>query len=100
MGKACSFIDAVSYTLSQDQRKKYAEFHPQVAPEVHDGLAPQSTKSDTYAYGRVLSQMNTVKLQMRVLCTLSSECLSTDYKRRPTTSNLFTFMRNLFSVPS
>ena len=53
-GKACAMEDGKHYKLSDEEKKKYREKHTQIAPEIVDGTAPQSTASDIYSLGRVV----------------------------------------------
>lgn len=61
--KACFIEDAQVYKLSANERLRYAKCHPQVAPEVRDGLQKQSYASDIYAFGRVIDKVNTLILK-------------------------------------
>lgn len=53
LGKACYSSDDKNYTLTQEEKKKYSENHPQIAPDLRNGHCPQS-----FASGRVLGEVN------------------------------------------
>ena len=95
-GKACFESEAASYSLSKEQIENYKKYHPQVAPELRSGTSKQSFSSDIYSFGRILHQINTNKLNIPVLNSLSEQCLSHSYKDRPTAQDLHTFFSNLF----
>ena len=95
-GKACFTSEAALYSLSPEQAKKYKECHPQIAPEVRNGISKQSFSSDIYSFGRILQQINTAKLNTPVINSLSEQCLTHTAKDRPTAQDLHTFFTNLF----
>ena len=93
-GKARYASEAKLYHLSQDQKEKYKLCHPQVAPEVRDGICKQSFASDIYSFGRIMQHING-KLQIPVLKNLADQCVGM-YKERPSAEQLLTFLSNLF----
>ena len=80
--------------LSQEQKEKYKLCHPQVAPEVRDGICRQSFASDIYSFGPIMQHING-KLQIPVLQNLADQCVGI-YKERPSAEQLLTFLSNLF----
>lgn len=94
-GKACYVTEAKLYQLSKEQKQKYKVIHPQVAPEVRDGINKQSHASDIYSFGRIMQHIN-CKLQIPVLDQLAGQCLGLVFKERPTAKQLLTFFSNLF----
>ena len=96
-GKACYLKDGRKYNLSTEQRKRYAKQYPQVAPEIHDGIAFQSCESDVYSFGQILLHVNNEKLKIPVLNRMANECLSSNYKMCPNIKDLRTFVSNLSS---
>ena len=96
-GKACYTQDAKQYHLTATQQCLYEHNHPQVAPDLRDGLCKQSKLSDVYSFGRVMDSVNKISLNLPVLCSLSSQCTEYLQTKRPTTSKLFMFLKNLLS---
>ena len=95
-GKACFEQNAKFYHLSASDKEVYRKCHPQVAPDVRDGICKQSTASDIYSFGRILSSINKEKLSVPVLLSMSDMCLDYDSDKRPSTNDLCTFLENLF----
>lgn len=62
LGKACFCKDAATYSLSPQQKIKYAKYHPHIAPEVCNGTTSQTCASDMFAFGRVFLQLVISKL--------------------------------------
>lgn len=93
--KACFEEDGVMYKLSSEERKKYAKHYPQVAPEIRCGTGKQTFASDIYSFGRVLQKIS-MELQICALTKLSSLCRNLNADKRPTASELNTFLANLF----
>ena len=87
--------DGVTYKLSNEDKRKYAKFHPQVAPEIRNGTGKQTFASDIYSLGRVFHKISS-KVNTPVLIKLSEACLSLDVDKRPSASELNTFLTNLF----
>ena len=93
----CYTQDAKQYHLTATQQCLYEHNHPQVAPDLRDGLCKQSKLSDVYSFGRVMDSVNKKSLNLPVLCSLSSQCTEYLQTKRPTTSKLFMFLKNLLS---
>lgn len=93
-GKACFQENAKLYKLSRSDQEMYKKRHPQVAPEVRDGTHKQSTKSDIYAFGRILTTISET-LSIPVLRSMADMCLDYDCDKRPSTCDLCTFLENL-----
>ncbi len=96
-GKACYVAETTLYHLSPEQKERYKAHHPQVAPEVRNGVSTQSFASDMYAFGRVLRQINLLKLKLPVVSHLAEQCLDQFHQRRPTIDELHTFLLQLFN---
>ena len=94
-GKACCVSEAKLYHLSPEEKEKYKVFHPQIAPEVHNGIHKQSFASDIYSFGRIMQRVNH-KLEIPVLNSLADQCLGAAYDKRPSAQQLLTFLSNLF----
>ena len=94
-GKACFETNARLYHLSKSDKEVYRKRHPQVAPDVRDGICRQSTASDIYSFGRILSSINEENLSIPVLQSMSDMCLDYDGAKRPSTNDLYTFLENL-----
>ena len=96
-GKACLESNSKLYHLSMSDKDIYRKHHPQVAPDVRDGLYKQSTASDIYSFGRILSAINEDILSIPVIVSMSELCLEYDREKRPSTVDLCTFLVNLFN---
>lgn len=97
-GKGCLVDNAKHYNLTDVQKCTYSHDHPQVAPEVRDGLSKQSKLSDIYSVGRVLHQVNEKTLKIPMLCSYSRLCLKSNYTERPTSSDLVKAFSNIFDL--
>jgi serine/threonine protein kinase len=51
LGKATLVAEGKLYNLTPTDKEKYYKFHNHIAPEVIEGEAPQSIKSDTFSLG-------------------------------------------------
>jgi serine/threonine protein kinase len=89
LGKACYVADSRRYDLSKEERKKYSNNHPQIAPDLRDGHCSQSFASDIYSIGRVLSELNRLVLEVPALNSLSNMCKEYLCSDRPNTNDLF-----------
>lgn len=96
-GKACLESSGKKYCLSKEEIEYYKRHHAHIAPDLRDGLRNQDRYSDSYSFGRVLSILNREVLAIPVLSSLAQECLNYDAKIRPSTKDLYTFMKNLLS---
>ena len=92
-GKASYASEVKLYHLSIQQKEKHKVSHPQVAPEVRDGICKQSFASDVYSFGRIMQHING-KLEIPVLNNLADQCVGI-YKEHPSAEQL-TFLSNLF----
>ena len=93
-GKACFECNAKQYQLSKSEKEKYKLRHPQVAPDVRDGIKKQSKASDVYSFGRILSNINEKKPIPAVL-SIVDKCLQYNSNARPLTHDLCKFFHNL-----
>ncbi|CAB3984487.1 Transposon Tf2-6 poly [Paramuricea clavata] len=53
LGKATLITEGKLYNLTPTDKEKYYKFHNHIAPDVIEGEAPQSIKSDTFSLGIV-----------------------------------------------
>ena len=81
-GKACSLNEGKHYHLSEKERKEYKINHPQVAPDLRDGLCAQSEASDIFSFGRIIYMISTV-LEDQSLKDLSKQCMLYYSSMRP-----------------
>ena len=93
-GKACYASEAKLYHLSIEQKEKYKVHHPQVAPEVRNGVLKQSFASDMYSFGRIMQYVNG-KLGIPVLKNLVDQCIGV-HKESPCAEQLLILLSNLF----
>lgn len=93
-GKACFECNAKHYHLSKSGNDRYKLCHPQVAPDVRDGLNKQSKASDINSVGRILSINE--KKPIPAVVSIVNMCLQYDSKDWPPTHDLCKFLTNLF----
>lgn len=60
-GKACAINCGTLYRLSVKEREQYKVDHPQIAPDLRDGLCKQNEASDIYSLRRIMSRIDAVK---------------------------------------
>lgn len=94
-GKGCLVSDAKTYTLSLEERRRYAIDHPQVAPDLRDGHCRQSEYSDVYSIGRVINQINNKFLHIPFLASYASLCMQYTCTKRPSSHDLYTSMQSM-----
>ena len=58
-GKAClaSWSHAKHYKLFPEEIEVYKKEHSQIAPDLRDGLVPQSAATDVYSLGRIFKKI-------------------------------------------
>ena len=95
-GKACFEKNAKLYDLSIKDRERYKIYHPQVAPDVRDGIHKQSVLSDVYSYGRIMLSMNE-KLSLPAISSMANLCLKYNADDRPKANELYISVQNLLS---
>ena len=84
------------YTLSAEQKEIYKKCHPQIVPEVRNGVEKQSYCSDMYSFGCVLNHINAEILKTPVLYSMAEQCLDYCSQKRPAAKGLHKFLTNLF----
>lgn len=95
-GKSCMISNAKHYKLSSDEVEMYKKEHPQIAPDLRDGLVPQSTATDVYALGRIIKKINhSLLLQHDDVFRLSKQSLAYHSHERPTLSHIAEAITNL-----
>ena len=82
-GKACSLAKGKTYSLSDTEKAMYRKEHPQVAPDLRDGLVPQSESTDIYSLGRIVKRCNSVVLHSANLLSSIRCALSYHSRDRP-----------------
>lgn len=99
LGKACYLQEGVRYSLSNDEKLRYENDHPQIAPDLRDGHCVQSMATDIYSFGRILEGVikKIVLLNIPLLQSLLNLCLSYNGCDRPRTNDLFITFSNLKS---
>ena len=95
-GKACFVKNGKKYNLSAVEKRRYKLVHPQVPPDVVDGIRIQDKLSDVYSFGRILKSIAEDKLPVPALASISKECLLYNANDRPTIDDLYVFTYNLF----
>jgi serine/threonine protein kinase len=89
-GKACPINCGMLYHLSMRDREQYKVNHPQIAPDLRDGLCKQSEASDVYSVGRIIGRINSVKpfQDWSFIEDLIEQCMMYKSEVRPSLSNI------------
>ena len=74
-GKACPVTKGRMYTLTNAEIGIYKKEHPQITPDLRDGLVKQSISSDIFSLGRVMKR-NSVAVHSTELSPLIRQALS------------------------
>ena len=82
-GKACQINCGKRYVLDDRERERFKVENTHIAPDLRDGLVPQSITTDTYSYGRILKRCNSVVIRSIKLKGFSRIVLSYHSKDRP-----------------
>lgn len=86
LGKACEIDEGKWYHLTKQEKEKYKLHHPQIAPDLRDGLCKQSEATDVYSFGRMMNMMITnANIQSQAVKSLSEQCMQYDGCLRPET---------------
>ena len=72
----------------------YKKEHPQVAPDLRDGLVQQSQATDIYSLGRILKRCNSVLLHSPDLSTQIRKILSYHSHDRPELKSVLLMLNN------
>ena len=86
-GKACDVGQGKLYHLSRQEREEYRVHHPQIAPDLRDGLCTQCIASDIYSFGRII-QMVASLLKDKSLHNISAQCMVYNHALRPRIADL------------
>ena len=86
-GKACEILQARSYRLSSEEREHYKINHPQIAPDIRNGLCKQSEASDIYSFGRIAGMVSR-KMEDTPVASLSKMCMMYNAADRPLVSDI------------
>ena len=76
----------------------YKKHHPQITPEVRNGLEKQSFCSDIYSFGRIIQLINGEKLKIPVLYKMAEQCLDACSQKQLSTTDLYKFLKDPFSI--
>lgn len=93
-GKACPIAKGKKYSLSEEDIVMYKKEHPQVAPDLRDGLVQQSQATDIYSLGRILKRCNSVLLHSPDLSTQIRKILSYHSHDRPELKSVLLMLNN------
>ena len=92
-GKACLANEGKTKVLSRNEKAIYYKEHYHIAPEVIEGLCPQSSKSDVYSFGVVIASLYK-RSRYIPLKELAKHCLK-PFSARCTSSELLNLVLNL-----
>lgn len=97
LGKGCFTVHAKAYYIKSDvMKKEHIKKYPHIAPDLINGHCKQSQMSDIYALGRIIKQINDYTLHVPALESTSKHCMEYLCNQRPLTSEVKTFIHNLF----
>ena len=83
-GKACEINEGKRYSLSVKEKDRYKSHHPQVAPDLCDGLCKQNVATDIYSVGRIMNIINVnTSLKCAKVKKVSQECMQYSGILRP-----------------
>ena len=95
-GKACFKKNTRLYHLSSVEQERYKTNHPQIAPDVRDGLVTQSPASDVYSFGRIISScISLKKVSIPGLSSIAEKCLEYNMEKRPKTIHMYNFLKSI-----
>lgn len=96
LGKGCLIKDGKRYCIADDnKRRDHIKRYSHIAPDLVNGHCTQSTSSDVYSVGKIITQVNN-KLCIPALKSLGAQCNEYNCTKRPTVTDLKTFIFNLF----
>lgn len=81
-GKAVNVVNAKVYTLSPKEQDKYRKYHKHIAPELVRGTHKQSTASDIYSFGLLISLV-CKHFPCEPLRKLAFQCIHCNPNKRP-----------------
>ena len=93
-GKCSKIAGGKLYHLSPRDQEKYRKYHNHIAPEVVRGTRSQSTASDIYAFGLLLSLLCKNKPYVEPLRKLAFACINGSPEKRPSTQHLVAELLN------
>ena len=87
------------YFLPSVEKETYRTKHPQIAPDVRDGLTKQSQSSDVYSFGRIVSSIiDAKKLSIPGLSSLAGVCLEYNMEKRRKIIDLYKFLKSINKI--
>ena len=94
-GKARQIDCGKMYTLSDSERQQFKVEHNHIAPDLRDGLVPQSVATDIYSYGRVIKQCNSIVIRSIKLKDFNRIILSYHSNDRPQLDNILNVLTQI-----
>ena len=89
-GKACELQAGRLYKFCEDEKREYLKKYPHIAPEVVHGEHKQSTYSDIYSVGKILTKLLDRDQFLTLPSTATSQlndlfkqCTMANYRNRP-----------------
>lgn len=86
-GKSTTVSKGKLYKLALQDQEKYRKYHNHIAPELVRGTHPQSTASDVYGFGLLLSWLCKYKFYEPIR-KLAFSCINGTPEKRPSTQEL------------
>ena len=92
-GKACPITKGRTYSLNDAEISMYKMEHPQVAPDLRDGLIKQTISSYIFLLGRIMKR-NSVVIRSSELSPLIRQALSYHSRDRPSIETILSLLAN------
>ena len=96
-GKSRLMASPKVYHLTDEEKALYRKNHSHLAPELIDGLAAQSPKSDIYSCRRIIHKV-AVLLDWKALKEVALKCMVVNPDCRPRSINVYCLLSALIPV--
>ena len=90
-GKSRPIKNPKRYRLTEEEKSYYRIHHHHIAPEVIDGIYPQSVKSDVYSLGRIINKVARA-IMSSSLHTIGQKCIIVNRDHRPLPIGLYAIL--------
>ena len=93
-GKVREVTKSKKYSLTLKQQEVYRQRHYHIAPEVVSGISPQSTESDVYSFGQLISLICKYN-NVEGLRLLAVKCINGSSQKRPNVNAIIAELNGL-----
>lgn len=91
-GKACPSKKGKKYILGPHQRKMYRSRYSHIAPDLVDGIVPQSVLSDVLSLGQIMKKMAMAGTELQ---RLASSCTAYSCSNRLELENVVSMLKSM-----